>query len=332
MDLKMNLIEKKLSKLTKIQIQKIYQILKIKYDKNNSKKKLIINVLKPLKMKYRMKRDRESPEYDSGKRRKLEQVCVNKQREKYYTDVSEEECEFLIRENGDKFGKIPKLKIEFGNSNYRWNRPLKRPFELPPRTLPSTENFDDDVSFDTTEINGKKYMIKEYNSDEDCDHTMRFYEANKDIMTEHIQKDDRTIYIQLCHPFRPKHFSYYTENGGIWDLLNRRYEYQNKRFGGIGKDGEHYNNNKDLFYADVEFVLENYYLTDIERKILEQISVKKTKKIQNFPQLYLEGIIPKISKDFDHEDLKLSNFVYCGDLNGEFKVLLIDPLLTSDYA
>ena len=55
-------------------------------------------------MKYRMKRDRESPEYDSGKRRKLEQVCVNKQREKYYTDVSEEECEFLIRENGDKFG------------------------------------------------------------------------------------------------------------------------------------------------------------------------------------------------------------------------------------
>ena len=36
----MNLVEKKLLKLTKIQIQKIYQILKInKYDKNNSKKK-----------------------------------------------------------------------------------------------------------------------------------------------------------------------------------------------------------------------------------------------------------------------------------------------------
>ena len=51
----MNLIEKKLFKLTKIQIQKIYQILKInKYDKNNSKKNLITNLLKPLKMKYRI--------------------------------------------------------------------------------------------------------------------------------------------------------------------------------------------------------------------------------------------------------------------------------------
>lgn len=90
--------------------------------------------------------------------------------------------------------------------------------------------------------------------------------------------------------------------------------------------------NKYLFWHDVEFVLDNYYLTDIERKILEQISVKKTKKIPNFPQLYLKGILPKISKDFDHEDFKLSNFIYCGDLNGQFKVLLIDPLLPSDYA
>ena len=53
----MNLIEKKLFKLTKIQIQKIYQILKInKYDKNNSKKNLITNLLKPLKMKIQDKK------------------------------------------------------------------------------------------------------------------------------------------------------------------------------------------------------------------------------------------------------------------------------------
>ena len=91
-----------------------------------------------------------------------------------------------------------------------------------------------------------------------------------------------------------------------------------------------YRSNKDLFCADVEFVLANYYLTDIERQILEQISVKKTKKIQNF-RLRLEGILPRISKDFHHNDLKLSNFVYRGDLNGQFRVLLIDPLLPSDW-
>ena len=274
----MNSIEKKLLKLTKIQIQKIYQILKIKYDKNNSKKRLINNLLKPLKMKYRMKRDRESPEYDSGKRRKLEQVCVNKQREKYYTDVSEEECEFLIRENGDKFGKIPKLKIEFGNSNYRWNPPLRRPYELPPRRLPFTKNFDDEIPFEKTEINGKKYIIKKYDSEDDREIAMRFYERNKGIMPEHIEdkKHPRIIYIRLCHPLRPEHFSY-GEFGGIWRLLNDKYDGQNKRRGGRGRDGK-FRDNKYLFWHDVEFVLDNYYLTDIERKILEQISIKKQKK------------------------------------------------------
>ena len=160
---------------------------------------------------------------------------------------------------------------------------------------------------------------------------MNFYEENKDIMPEHIrsEKDHKQIYIRLCHPLRPEHFSY-GESGGVWGLLNQRYEHQERRFGGRGRDGK-FRDNKNLFWRDVEFVLDNYYLTDIERKILEQISVKKTKKIQNFPQLRLEGIIPKISKDFDHEDLKLSNFVYCGDLNDQFRVLLIDPLLPSDY-
>lgn len=338
----MNLIEKKLLKLTKIQIQKIYQILKInKYDKNNSKKKLINNLLKPLKMKYRIvkKRGREigagsqAPvsQAPDQKRRKKEQVCVNKQHERYYTDVSEEECEILIKKNGAKFGKILKDKIYYGSSNYRYNRPLERPYELPPRTLPSTENFDEDL-FEKIEINGKKYIIKEYDSEDDRKIAMSFYEENKDIMPEHIEdkKHPRRIYIRLCHPLYPEHFSY-GEFGGIWRLLNEKYDYQNKRFGGKGRDGKS-RDNKYLFWHDVEFVLDNYYLTDIERKILEQISVKKTKKIPNFPQLYLKGILPKISKDFDHEDLKLSNFVYSGDLNGQFKVLLIDPLLPSDYA
>lgn len=327
----MNLVEKKLLKLTKIQIQKIYQILKInKYDKNNSKKKLINNLLKPLKMKYRMKRNRDT-EPHSEKRRKIEHVCVNKQHEKYYTDVSEEECEFLIGKNGDKFGKIPKLIIEIGNSKYRWNPPLERPYELRPRTLPSTKNFDENL-FEKIEINGKKYIIKEYDSEQDRRVAMSFYEKNKNIMPEHIEDTEhsRKIYIQLCHPLRPEHFSY-GEFGGIWRLLNEKYDYQNKRFGGKGRDGVK-RNNKYLFLHDVEFVLDNYYLTDIERKILEQISIKKTIKIPNRPRLYLNGILPRISKDFDHEDLKLSNFVYCGDLNDEFKVLLIDPLVPSDYA
>lgn len=332
----MNLIEKKLLKLTKIQIQKIYEILKInKYDKNNSKKKLINNLLKPLKMKYRIgkKRGREISSAPVQKRLKQEtiMVCVNKQHEKYYTDVSEKECRELIEKNGAKFGKIPKSRIEFGSSNYTWNTPLERPYELPPRTLPSTENFDEDL-FEKIEINGKKYIIKEYDSEDDREIAMSFYKENKDIMPEHIEDKEhpRRIYIRLCHPLYPEHFSY-GEFGGIWRLLNEKYDYQNKRFGGKGRDGKS-RDNKYLFWHDVEFVLDNYYLTDIERKILEQISVKKTKKIPNFPQLYLKGILPKISKDFDHEDLKLSNFVYSGDLNGQFKVLLIDPLLPSDYS
>ena len=330
----MNLIEKKLFKLTKIQIQKIYQILKInKYDKNNSKKNLITNLLKPLKMKYRMKRPAGSqatvsPAPVQKRRRKL-LVCVNRQSKQYYTDVSEEECDVLIKQNGDKFGKISKFIFD---NKFRSYRPLRRPYELPPRTLPYTKNFDGEIPFKKIKYkDGNEYIIKEYDSEEYRKIAMDFYNENKHIMPEHIQseKDPKKIYIRLCHPLRPEHFSY-GESGGIWYLLNTKYDGQDRRDGGIGRDGV-YRSNKDLFYADVEFVLENYYLTDIERKILEQISVKKTKKIQKFPRLYLNGIIPRISKDFHHEDLKLSNFVYCGDLNGQFRVLLIDPLLPSDW-
>lgn len=54
--------------------------------------------------------------------------------------------------------------------------------------------------------------------------------------------------------------------------------------------------NKYLFWHDVEFVLDNYYLTDIERKILEQISVKKQKKYRIFLNYILKVFFLKSVK------------------------------------
>ena len=47
-------IKKKLLKLSKVKLQKICQILKIKYTKKDSKIKIIDMLLRPLKRKYKM--------------------------------------------------------------------------------------------------------------------------------------------------------------------------------------------------------------------------------------------------------------------------------------
>ena len=41
-------------------------------------------------------------------------------------------------------------------------------------------------------------------------------------MPEHIKSaNPKQIYIILCHPLRPEHFSY-GESGGVWGLLNAK--------------------------------------------------------------------------------------------------------------